>query len=83
MRNLEKCRLCERKTVKDQPYCVFHEKAFREIKSRYQDWNYAFESMSWERYLETIIGLKEIGVWAAEVAKYELRNNTETRPLSK
>jgi hypothetical protein len=78
----QNCALCERKSVKENVYCGFHQKAFSEIKSRFQDWNTAFGMMSWERYLETIIGLKETGAWAAEVAKFELRNHSHT-PLSK
>ena len=69
-----KCILCERKTVAPKAYCIFHARACLELKSGFSEWVVAFGSMSWERYLETIIGLKETGVWAAEVAKIELRH---------
>ena len=68
----EKCSLCERPLVPDSLYCNFHKMASIEIKSRFSEWNIAFGNISWERYLETIIGLKEIGVWASEVARFDL-----------
>jgi hypothetical protein len=70
----EKCSLCERPLVPDSSYCNFHRMAFAEIKFGFSEWNIAFGNISWERYLETIIGLKETGVWAAEVARIELRH---------
>ena len=69
----EKCPLCERISHADTSYCSFHDMAHTEIKSRFLEWNIAFGYASWERYLERIIGLKETGVWAREVARLELR----------
>ena len=71
---LGKCIACERKTVPPNHYCTFHERGYSEVKSIFSAWVGAFGSISWERYLETIIGLKETGVWAAEVARIELRH---------
>ena len=69
----EKCSLCERPLVPDSSYCNFHKMASIEIKSGFSEWNIAFGNISWERYLETIIGLKETGDWAKQVATLELQ----------
>jgi hypothetical protein len=68
-----KCTLCQRQSLPSIPFCNYHERAHSELKSRYSEWVVAFGSISWERYLETLVGLKEIGVWAGEVARFELR----------
>ena len=68
-----KCSFCDKRLVAPSDYCIYHERAYSEVKSGFSGWVVAFENLSWERYLETIIGLKETGVWAAEVAKIELR----------
>ncbi len=75
----EKCSLCERPPVPDSSYCNFHRMAFTEIKSRFSEWNIAFGNISWERYLETIIGLKETGDWAKQVATLELQLSSSGR----
>jgi hypothetical protein len=67
------CRLCERTKIAGKSYCSYHYRAFSEIEARYADWRSAFENMSWERYLETIIRLNETGDFAKEVAREELR----------
>ncbi|MDA4112255.1 MAG: hypothetical protein OK439_06915 [Thaumarchaeota archaeon] len=71
----EKCTLCDRISSTDPNYCIFHERAKAQINSKFSEWSKAFENDSWERYLETIIGLKETGVWAKEVARLELRRS--------
>jgi hypothetical protein len=67
------CGLCERPSLEGNPYCTYHDRAHSEVKKKFRDWSYAFENMSWERYLETIIGLKETGDLAKAVAVQELR----------
>ena len=66
--------MCKRKKVVGS-YCAFHQKAYAEIRAMYLRWNEAYGVLSWERYLETILSLKETGVWAAEVARLELQNS--------
>ena len=67
------CRLCTRPSSGERGYCKNHEKAFVQLQSKYPEWKVAFENISWERYLETIIRLKESGELAKAVAKEELR----------
>jgi len=78
----EKCPLCERISHTDAQYCSFHDVAYAEIKSKFLDWNIAFGNAGWERYLERIIGLKETGVWAREVARLELRRSKNNSQAS-
>jgi hypothetical protein len=72
------CNLCPRLVIAETPYCIYHKRALTLIKMKYQDWKYAFENISWERYLETILGLKETGEYAKAVARYELRLSGKT-----
>jgi len=73
---MQNCSLCERPLELETSYCNFHRIAYTEIKSRFSEWNTAFGNISWERYLETIIGLKETGDWAKEVATLELQQSS-------
>ncbi len=63
------CPLCERVKISNGEYCLFHEAALSTVKQRYLEWKDAFGNISWERYLERIIGLKETGDSAREIAK--------------
>ena len=67
------CKLCKRTKMTGKSYCSYHNRALSEIEAKYTDWKSAFENMSWERYLETIIRLNETGDFAKEVAREELR----------
>ena len=67
------CSLCNRKAEVDTDYCISHNRAYSQLQKKYPEWKSAFENISWERYLETIKELKEIGDLAKAVATEELR----------
>jgi len=48
----------------------------RKVKESYPAWEKAFGNMTWERYLERIIGLKETGDSAREAARQLLSQST-------
>ena len=67
-----RCAICHRRSIDNQNFCRYHRIANTRLVEGFEVWRRGIEELSWERYLETIIGLKEIGVWASEVAKFEL-----------
>lgn len=68
------CALCSKpRASHSSGYCAIHERALSKLKEKYHSWQVAYENISWERYLETIIGLMETGDLAKAVAVEELR----------
>jgi predicted transcriptional regulator len=67
------CRLCQKFSVGERGYCRLHNRGYAEIVKKFANWRIAFEEISWERYLETIIRLKETGDITKAVAAEELR----------
>jgi hypothetical protein len=71
-RAVSHCQLCVRSAMGEK-YCKYHERAYYEIRLRFDGWRKAFQNISWERYLERISGLEETGDWAKQVARNELK----------
>ncbi len=69
---LEKCEICARAVISNRAYCLMHEAARRRVTDSYHDWERAYPQISWERYLERIIELKETGEASREVARHLL-----------
>ncbi len=70
---LQRCRIakCDRNLVRHgqgERYCRYHALAHSKIVEGFKDWVVAYGNISWERYLETILGLRETGDWAKQVA---------------
>ncbi|MBE0512043.1 hypothetical protein IBX38_03225 [Candidatus Bathyarchaeota archaeon] len=61
-----KCRICNREAV--EKYCELHEKAYRSIVQKYDDWKRAID-ISWKEYLNEILKNPYTGSWAKEVAE--------------
>ncbi|MFQ5836594.1 MAG: hypothetical protein ACE5HG_01950 [Candidatus Bathyarchaeia archaeon] len=61
-----KCRICNREAV--EKYCELHEKAYRSIVQKYEDWKKAMD-ISWKEYLNEIVKNPYTGSWAKEVAE--------------
>jgi len=66
-----KCRVCNREAV--EKYCELHEKAYRSIVQKYDDWKRATD-VSWKEYLNEIAENPYTGSWAKEVAKQLMKN---------
>jgi hypothetical protein len=67
------CVICEKEVANQGMYCAGHAKAHSQIERKYLEWKLAYEDISWERYLERILTLKETGDLAKAVAAEELR----------
>jgi hypothetical protein len=61
-----KCRICNREAM--EKYCDFHEKAYRSLVQKYEDWKKAMD-ISWKEYLNEIVNNPYSGSWAKEVAE--------------
>jgi hypothetical protein len=61
-----KCMVCDREAV--EKYCEFHEKAYRNVVQKFEDWKRA-TGVSWKQYLEELVENAYTGCWAKEVAK--------------
>ncbi len=61
-----KCRICSKEAV--EKYCELHEKTYRSIVQKYDDWRKAME-ISWKEYLNAILKNPYTGSWAKEVAE--------------
>ena len=77
--SLTKCDLCEKFAVNRGRYCSNHNRARSNLEKKFVEWKSVYENVSWERYLETIISLKESGDLARAVAKEELRRGLDSR----
>ncbi len=61
-----KCKICSKETV--EKYCELHEKAYRNVIKKYEDWRQAM-IVSWKEYLNDILKNPCTGSWAKEVAE--------------
>jgi hypothetical protein len=61
--------VCTRDTATNKLYCVLHDAASNNLINGFERWKTAIGNISWERYLETILKLKETGESSKEVAK--------------
>ena len=66
-----KCRVCNREAV--EKYCELHEKAYRSIVQKYDNWRRAMD-ISWKEYLNEIAKNSYSGLWAKEVAEQLMKN---------
>ena len=69
-----KCIVCERESSKR--YCGFHEKAYRNVVQKFEDWKWA-TGVSWKEYLKAVVENSYTGTWAKEVAEHLLKNKDE------
>ena len=68
------CVLCKRRRISEK-FCQYHEKAFKNLKEKYEIWKLRYGSLSWKDYLKKQSELEQNGVWVREVAKYLLKNS--------
>ena len=68
----QRCVLCNGVSISNNGYCILHEAALSTVKKGFPDWQKALGDISWERYLERIIGLKETGDSSRDIARHLL-----------
>ena len=66
-----RCRICNREAL--EKYCELHEKAYRNIVQKYEEWRMAMD-ISWKEYLNEIMKNPYTGSWAKEVAGQLLKD---------
>lgn len=69
------CELCGRFASERCRYCRVHGMAYAHVREGFEEWRKAFVSLSWERYLESILKLKETGDAARQIAKHLLNQS--------
>jgi len=69
-----KCHVCDR--AAKEKYCVLHDKAYRNIVQKFEDWQKA-TGVSWKEYLNAVVEHSSTGCWAKEVAEQLLNNKDE------
>ncbi len=67
-----KCVACHRKALLDDKYCVHHKQAFDNMVNHYKVWVNAYGRISWEEFLNKLLGMQETGSWVKEVIALEL-----------
>ena len=67
-----KCVVCTRETDENR-FCSLHQKAYRNIKQKFDSWKNAI-TISWEEYLSEIMQNPLTGEWIKEVASYLFAN---------
>ena len=70
---MSNCAICERERT-GELFCRYHERAFKNLKEKYEIWKSRYGTLSWKEYLMKQINLDQNGVWVREVAKYLLKS---------
>jgi len=68
-----KCKVCSRQAQTQSEYCELHEKAYQNIRQKFEDWKKASD-VEWKEYLREIAKNPLTGTWAKEVAENLLSN---------
>jgi hypothetical protein len=68
-----KCSACRLKALSGDKYCQYHKQAFDNVKNHYKVWVKAYGSISWEEFLNKLVGMQETGRWIKEVIELELK----------
>jgi len=63
-----KCKVCSREAQIQSEYCELHEKAYQNIRQRFEVWKKA-SGVEWKEYLKEIAKNPFTGTWAREVAE--------------
>jgi len=63
-----KCKVCSREAQSQSEYCELHEKAYQNIRQRFEVWKKASD-VEWKEYLKEVAKNPLTGLWAREVAE--------------
>ena len=69
------CKICSRQAEKNG-FCQLHAKAYANVLEKFEVWRVASE-VSWMEYLVEIQKNSLTGVWAKDVAKYLIEDETK------
>jgi hypothetical protein len=71
-----KCTVCTLKVSNQDKYCLYHKQAYDNLTKHYKIWNKAFGGLTWTKYMNKLLELKETGSWVKEVINAELKTTT-------
>ncbi len=66
-----KCKICDKEA--NERYCELHEKAYKNIVEKYDEWKNALD-LSWKEYLKEVAKNPYTGSWAKEVADHLVKS---------
>lgn len=66
-----KCKICDKEAI--EKYCELHEKAYKKIIEKYDEWRKALD-ISWREYLNEIAKNPYTGFSAKEVAEQLMKS---------
>ena len=69
------CKICSR-DAEENGFCQLHSKAYKTVVEKFGVWE-AASNVSWMEYLVEIQKNSLTGVWAKEVAKYLIEEETK------
>ncbi len=64
------CVVCGSELASDRAFCRSHGRAERNLRSGYDAWNRAYESISLENYLVRLAKVSETGAEVKEIIRY-------------
>jgi hypothetical protein len=68
----KKCFACARKASTNK-YCFYHAQAFDNLKEHYKIWVHAYDTISWNDFLNKLLQMNETGSWVKDVIIVELK----------
>ena len=66
------CPLCNRPTEENEALCAYHQRAYLNLKEKYDEWKTAL-GIRWTEYLREVADNPNTGEWVREVAQYLLQ----------
>jgi hypothetical protein len=69
------CKLCRREVHK-YGFCLYHSKAYKNIREKFRVWEKA-SNVSWTEYLVEVQKNSLTGAWAKEVANYLIEEENQ------
>lgn len=64
----DRCTLCGRRRKGGSKYCLYHQRAYENLKEAFERWRQALD-ISWMEFLKEVAGNPETGEWAREMAE--------------
>ena len=63
---MNECKICGRDSV-NKDYCDYHQAAYSNLKSAFENWTEAIEKLTWEEYINMVYNLENTGQWVKEM----------------
>lgn len=67
-----RCPICNRKTREGDSLCAYHQRAYLNLREKYDHWKAAL-GLGWSEYLREVVDNPNTGDWVKEVARHLLQ----------